>query len=148
MKYFNNISLKLILGFAFFGIIVSAYALAHHFELTEGEFCSINDVLECDKVNRSVYSEIFGVPVALLGIIFYASVFSLALVKFLRPTLDADEYFYQKALFYLSAAGLLFTLYLNFVEMFLIKSFCLVCLMSFAAIIGIFAIVFTSLDNN
>ena len=144
----NNIAIKLILFFAIFGIIVSVYALAHHFELAGGEFCSISDALDCDKVNRSVYSEIFGAPVALLGIIFYVSVFSLALIKFLRPAIDATEYFYQKALFYLSAAGLLFTLYLNFVEAFLIKSFCLVCLMSFLVVIGIFATVFIGSEDN
>lgn len=144
----KNIAIKLILFFAAFGIVVSVYALAHHFELAGGEFCSIGDTLDCDKVNRSVYSEIFGVPVALLGIIFYASVFSLALVNFLRLAIGITENFCHKALFYLSASGLLFTLYLNFVEAFLIKSFCLVCLTSFAAVIGIFAIVFIGLENE
>ncbi|MEK7627125.1 MAG: vitamin K epoxide reductase family protein [Patescibacteria group bacterium] len=144
----KNIAIKLILFLAAFGIIVSVYALAHHFELAKGEFCSISDVLDCDKVDRSVYSEIFGVPVALLGIIFYVSIFVLALIKFLRPVMGATEDFYQKALFYLSAIGLLFTLYLNFVEAFFIKSFCLVCLISFAAVIGIFAIVFIGLENE
>ena len=144
----NNIAIKLILFFSVFGIVVSIYALVHHFELVGGEFCYIGNALDCDKVNRSVYSEIFGVPVALLGIIFYVSVFSLALIKFLRPTIGATKGFYHNALFYLSAAGLLFTFYLNFVEAFLIKSFCLVCLTSFAAVIGIFAIVFTSSEDN
>lgn len=144
----NNIAIKLILFFAVFGIVVSVYALAHHFELAGGEFCSIGDTLDCDKVNRSVYSEIFGVPVALLGIIFYALIFALALPNFLRLVVGVKENFRRKILFYLSASGLLFTLYLNFVEAFLIKSFCLVCLASFAAVIGVFAIVFIGLENE
>lgn len=145
----SSISLKLILVFAIFGISLSSYALFHHYEFTTGEFCSIGDALNCDKVNRSDYSEIFSIPVALFGVVFYFSVFILSILKiignnsplFLRRIILRDDIF-GEIIFYLPAIGLLFTFYLTFIEAFVIKSFCLICLMSFAAVLGIFAVSF------
>lgn len=150
----KNIAIKLILFFAILGIAVSSYALFHHYEFTTGEFCSIGDALDCDKVNRSDYSEIFGIPVALFGVVFYFSVFILVALKiiennsplFLRRTILRDDIF-GEIIFYLPAVGLLFTFYLTFIEAFIIKSFCPICLMSFAAVLGIFIAAFRTVQK-
>ena len=71
--------------------------------------------MDCDKVDRSVYSEILACRWRFWNY-FYVSIFVLALIKFLRPVMGATEDFTKKR-FYLSAIGLLL-LYLNFVEAF------------------------------
>ncbi len=53
------------------GIVVAGYLTAQHGG-TGPSVCDVSDVWSCDTVNRSVYSEVFGVPVALFGVAFFA----------------------------------------------------------------------------
>src|SRR6185437_1476799 len=48
------------------------YLVEHHYDLQYGQqnsksFCSVNSHFDCDSVNISSFSEILGIPVALLG---------------------------------------------------------------------------------
>jgi protein-disulfide isomerase/uncharacterized membrane protein len=43
-------------------------------------FCSVSEVCDCGTVNASPQSELFGVPIALLGAAFYAGVVALSLM--------------------------------------------------------------------
>lgn len=54
--------------------------MAHYETSSAGSFCNIDDYWNCDRVNKSVFAEIFGVPVAILGFLYYAF---LSLVTFL-----------------------------------------------------------------
>jgi len=52
----------------------------HHTALAGGEsFCNINDTLNCDLVNTSAWSEVFGVPTALYGAAFYLALTVISL---------------------------------------------------------------------
>jgi protein-disulfide isomerase/uncharacterized membrane protein len=54
---------------------VSLYLTVQHHAATDGaSVCNINETFNCDVVNSSVYSEIGGVPIALLGAAFYLAV--------------------------------------------------------------------------
>lgn len=77
----------------------------------------------CDVVTNSVYSEILGIPVALLGALFYLAIFGLVFV--------AMESANQKLLRLagrLTLAGFLFSLWFLFAQAFLIGAFCQWCI--------------------
>lgn len=106
-----------IVTLALAGVAISGYALYLHYAPATS-FCNISGWFSCDTVNKGPYSELFGIPVALLGILGYAAVGTLTLLR--RFKLAALS----------STAGLLFALYLTSLEAFVIFSFCLVCLAS------------------
>jgi uncharacterized membrane protein len=79
----------------------------------------------CEQVTTSIYSEIFGIPLALLGSLFYGTIFILTLISFLN---ENKKLFYYVG--FLSIAGLLCTMYLVFLMLFVINALCFYCLVS------------------
>lgn len=61
-----------------FALGVSVYLGIHHLDLTSSALCSVNETFDCDTVNRSVYAELRGIPIAFIGAAFYAGVALLA----------------------------------------------------------------------
>jgi protein-disulfide isomerase/uncharacterized membrane protein len=59
------------------GLLVSLYLGAQHLPSAAPSLCSVSSVLDCDTVNRSAYSELFGVPIAYLGSAFYGGLVAL-----------------------------------------------------------------------
>lgn len=86
-------------------------------------FCNISATFNCDIVNKGIYSEIADIPVALIGIVGYAV---LAVGSLLMHR--------KKIWFQLTAIaaviGLAFALYLTSLEVFVLKTYCVVCLSS------------------
>lgn len=57
----------------------NAYLLYGKFTAAAGpSACTINDYIDCDKVNNSAYSEMFGLPITLFGLGFYLGLVVLA----------------------------------------------------------------------
>jgi len=50
-------------------VVVSSVSLYHHFSTSKTSFCNFGESFNCDIVNRSSYSMLAGVPVALIGVI-------------------------------------------------------------------------------
>ena len=71
------------------GIAVSSVSLQHHFATSKTSFCDIGENFNCDIVNRSEYSTILGIPVALIGMLGYAALAGLATVYRERPETPA-----------------------------------------------------------
>ena len=65
---------------AVLGIVVSSVSLQHHDAKSKTEYCDIGTAFNCDIVNRSEYSSLLGIPVALLGMLGYGAVLGLATV--------------------------------------------------------------------
>lgn len=65
------------------GMGASLYLANQHIAVDAGavSICSVSETFDCDKVNTSKYSELFGVPVALYGLGFY---FAVAYATFMR----------------------------------------------------------------
>jgi uncharacterized membrane protein len=109
------------------GIVVSSVSLQHHFATSKTAYCEIGENFSCDIVNRSEYSSILGIPVALIGMLGYAALAGLATVYRERretPTM----------LFAAAAAGLAFALYLTYIEGRVLGVWCVLCLSSLALI--------------
>ena len=109
------------------GIAVSSVSLYHHFQTSKTDYCDFGQAFNCDIVNRSVYSTIFGIPVALIGILGYAGLGVLA-------TLYRDRTDTPKVLLGASLAGLGFALYLTYIEGFVLGTWCILCLSSLTVI--------------
>lgn len=132
---------KRILPIGVLGFLVSAYLLHHHLELKYGyvvgqSLCNINQYFDCDSVAKSNFSEFFGIPIALLGMIFYA-VFSLALYFFGSENIKS-----RNLLFTLSLFGLIPTLLMAFVSLFLIGKVCLFCALLYLMGLFLFGLLF------
>jgi len=112
------------------GIVVSSVSLKHHYATSKTEFCDIGNAFNCDIVNRSEYSEILGIPVALIGMLGYATVLGLATVY--RERRETPLLIFAGA-----AAGLAFALYLTYIEGRVLGVWCIMCLSSLALISGI-----------
>ena len=59
------------------GLLVSLYLGGQHLPSAAPSQCNVSDLLNCDVVNRSAYSELFGVPIAYLGSAFYGGLVAL-----------------------------------------------------------------------
>ena len=109
------------------GIVVSSLSLQHHYTSSKTAYCNIGETFNCDIVNRSAYSSIFGIPVALIGMLGYAALAGLATVYRQRRETPA-------MLFSAAAAGLAFALYLTYIEGRVLGVWCILCLSSLALI--------------
>ena len=112
------------------GIIVSSVSLKHHYSTSDSSFCNINETLNCDIVNRSIYSKMAGVPVALIGILGYLALLGLA-------TVYRDNSQTPKMLLGTSTLGLGFALYLTYIEGFVLGVWCILCLTSLELIFDV-----------
>lgn len=106
------------------GLADSVYLTYEHY--TSGTApCSNNIFLDCGKVLQSSYSEIYGIPLALIGVVFYGLLVISTIYSMMRKGL-AGKY----ALLILSAGGFISTLYLMYLQFFVIGALCMYCMIS------------------
>lgn len=119
----NRILFLLIGVLSIAGVVVSAIALQRHYAKSATEFCDISQKFNCDIVNRSEYSTIVGIPVAGIGVVGYAALFWLA--TFARSRLETPLRLLAAA-----CAGLVFALWLTYVEAYKLETWCILCVTS------------------
>jgi uncharacterized membrane protein len=116
------------------GLLVSIYMTIY--KITSNDSMCIGSG-DCKTVNASRYAEVYGIPVAVLGIAGYSAILAVLL-------LERKPGFFQQngtlLFFGLSLTGFLFTLYLIFVEVALIRAYCPFCITSQTAMTIIFII--------
>ncbi len=123
---------KLLLGIAALGFLDATYLAVEHYT-TFSLPCSITH--GCEFVTNSVYSEILGIPVAVLGAAYYASV--------LLGTVVAQELKKPRWLLgiaYSTTLGFLFSLWFVYAQLFLIKAICQYCMVSAATSTMLFVV--------
>jgi uncharacterized membrane protein len=79
----------------------------------------------CEYVQTSPYGVLWGVPVAFYGVVGYALILAVALTG-LQPALLSRRWPTQLVAV-LAAGGWLFTLYLTYVELFVLQAICRWC---------------------
>lgn len=109
------------------GMIDSGVALRSHYAKSKSTYCDLGESFNCDIVNRSAYSVVMGVPVALIGVIGYAALLGLA-------TLYRDKAETPVFLLIAAVAGLGFALYLTYIEAYVLAVWCVLCLASLGLI--------------
>ena len=110
------------------GVVDSAIALQRHYAKSDTNFCDFNQKFNCDVVNRSEYSTMVGIPVAGIGIAGYAALFVLATFLKSRPETPTR-------LLAASLAGLVFALYLTYIEAYELTTWCILCVASLVLIV-------------
>jgi uncharacterized membrane protein len=116
------------------GLLVSVYMTIY--KITSNDALCLGSG-DCSTVNASRYSEVYGIPVATVGI---AGYFAILLVHWYERR---DKFFEKNGpmlIFGLALAGFLFTVYLIYVEFAILQAFCPFCLTSQAAMTVIFII--------
>src|SRR5713226_9034100 len=130
------------LACALVGLAVSAAAAYTHYHMlydpSYRSFCDVSDTISCTQVYASRFSTFHGVPVALFGGLWFvvAGLISTAGLT-ARPSVRDSVPGY---LVVLSTLALAVVLYMGYASFFLLKAVCLLCLTTYAAVIGLFLI--------
>ncbi len=122
----NTLRLGLII-FAIVGLIDASYLTYHHYTNSK-LICNLSS---CDVVLSSSYSVIFGIPVALFGIVFYLVVLAMSLYFLIRKT-------YNHLLLIWASIGLISTFYLLIIQGFILHAWCQYCILSAITSFSIF----------
>lgn len=128
--------------FALGGLLASAASTWVHYRLlTQPGYvsvCDINATFSCTQAYLSPYGSLWGVPVAILGALWFALVLGLLLAA-PRGT-PAFRENVAAYVFALSTAGLAVVLYLAYASFFILDALCLLCIASYIAVIGLFLV--------
>lgn len=133
---------RLILALATIGLGASLMSSYVHYKLlTDASYtsaCDVNATISCTQAYLSRYGSLWGVPVALGGVLFFAMV--LAIVGLAgRPGVKARENA-PGYVFAISTLALSFVLYLAWASYFVLGTFCILCAITYVAVIAIFLI--------
>ncbi len=141
----QEIFIFLIIFGAVIGLLDSGYLSMLELRDQTGAACDLGG-LNCDAVLTSRYSRLLGIPLAYWGLAYYSALFFLAIVY-----LDLKN---RKILHLIELwlwSGFAVSLILFYIQAFVLKAFCLYCLISevviFILLIGYLAIKFLSRKN-
>jgi len=119
---------------AIIGLVVSIYMTIY--KVTSNDALCLGSG-DCSSVNASRYSEVYGIPIATIGI---AGYFAILLVLLY----ERRDSFFQKngplMVFGMALAGFIFTIYLIYIEFAILKALCPFCLTSQVAMTILFII--------
>ena len=122
------------MALALIGLLVSIYMTIYKYTGNEGMCLGSGD---CSTVNASRFSEVNGIPVAVLGILGYAAILG-------AHYFESRNAFFTKngtlLIFGMGLAGFVFNIWLIYVELALLKAICPFCVASQAAMTLVFII--------
>ena len=138
----TRLSRTLLMAFAALGLgAASASSYVHYRLLTDpaySSFCDINATMNCTQAYLSQYGSFWGVPVALFGVFFFTLVLLLVGAGG-RPSSPARDAI-PAYVFAIATVGLAFILYLGWASYVQLKTFCLLCAITYVSVIAIFII--------
>jgi uncharacterized membrane protein/protein-disulfide isomerase len=133
---------RLMLALAAAGLASSAMSSYVHYQLLTNpsytSFCDVNTAMNCSQAYSSRFGTLWGVPVAIGGVLFFAMVLAIAGIAG-RPGSKARENA-PAYVFALSTVGLAVVLYLGWASYVVLNVFCVLCAVTYVAVIGIFVI--------
>lgn len=126
---------------ALVGFLDAVYLTVSHYTGTIN--CSV--IAGCQEVLSSKYSEVFGIPLALLGAAFYLFILINALLY-----IDNQNKYSKLALSYIPVFGFIFSLVLLYLMFFVINAVCQYCLLSAttSTLLFILSIIFTKKNKS
>ena len=113
-----------------FGLVLSVLGISDSIYLTVAHYsqsvvlaCPTTSFINCAKVTSSSYSEVFGIPAPLLGIVFFTLLFIIEL-----PTFWSRKYLWLRNLrLAFVSIGLLSVFWFVYVELDKLHAICLYC---------------------
>ena len=130
----------LLLVFGAIGLIASSISSYVHYKILTDpsytSFCDVNPAVSCTQAYVSRYGSLWGVPVALFGVLFFVLVLLLAGLAARKTSAAQDTA--PGYLFALSTIGLAVVFYLAWASYVQLHTFCLLCATTYVAVIGIF----------
>ena len=142
MKSDQNLRIVTII-LAIIGLADSIYLTA--IKITNTAAYCLPGLGDCETVNTSRFSEIFGVPIALLGAFAYAMILLIQYLENKHAFFTANG---GLLLFGISLVGVLYSAYLTYVEIAVIHAICPYCVISAIVLLGIFVISTIRLFRN
>lgn len=119
------------------GLGASAYLTYEHYSSSTTLACPDTGVVNCLKVTTSSYAKLFGVPVALLGLLFFVGMVVLCLPAAWRSGNPWPGRLRLAAV----SLGAVFVIYLVWAELFRIDAICLWCTGVHAVTLALFGVV-------
>jgi uncharacterized membrane protein len=111
------------LALAVTGAAVSAFLTIAHYTTPAILACDASGIVDCERVTTSAQSAVFGIPVALLGFLWF-----LAMIGCCAPAAWRSPVRAVRALrVALAASGMGFVLWLVYAELYIIQRICLWC---------------------
>jgi len=125
---------RISVAFVVLGLLVAIYMTIY--KITSNDKMCLGSG-DCSTVNASRYSEVNGIPVAVIGVLGYLAILAVHYLE------RGRGYFKQNGtllIFGLALTGFIFTLWLIYVEFALLRALCPFCLTSQTAMTIIFII--------
>ena len=123
-----------------FGAAVMAAYVHYHllYDPTYRSFCDVSTRISCTEVYLSRYSTFAGVPVAIFGALWFAVAGLLSVGGLSAP--DHSRESVPGYLFAGSTLALAAILYFAYTSFVILKTVCILCLITYAAVIGLFLV--------
>ncbi len=133
---------RLLLGFGVLGLGAASMSSYVHYKLLTDpsytSFCDVNPAVSCTQAYLSPYGSVWGMPVALFGVLFFLLVLLLVGLgaREKSPARDSASAY----VFALSSIGVAVVLYLAWASYIKLHTFCPLCATTYVAVIAIFII--------
>lgn len=133
---------RLLLVFSLLGLAASTTSSVVHYRLLTqpgyASFCDVSGTVSCTEAYLSRFGSFWGVPVALGGMLFFGLVLALVSAGG-RPSVASRDNV-PGYVFTLSTLGLAAVLYLAWASYFVLKVFCILCAITYVAVIALFIV--------
>ncbi len=130
----NAIFLKVIaavwLSLSLIGFLDATYLTIQHYR---GMFLDCGPLMDCDVVMTSPFAVIGGIPLALLGALYYLAILILTVAYY-----DRKHLFLLSVIANVTILGFLTSLFLFYLQAVVIRAFCFYCLLSTFCATGLF----------
>jgi uncharacterized membrane protein/protein-disulfide isomerase len=138
----TKLTAALVLAFAVVGLGASVSAAYVHYQILHDplytSFCDISATVSCTEVYQSRFGTFAGVPVSIFGGIWFVLAGLLAIGGMAAPPRVRESI--PGYLFVMSTLALAVVLYLLYASIMILGAYCPMCLLTDAAVIGIFIV--------
>lgn len=119
---------KAVIILSIFGIILASYLLYNTLDPNPFKVCSVNAWINCDPVTKGSLAYLFGIPVAFIGLVGYFVILAAGITR------------QKKLLIGMTTFGMLFCLRLLFLEIFVERILCPVCILCQMTMLSVFVL--------
>ncbi|PJF43717.1 MAG: hypothetical protein CUN55_07675 [Phototrophicales bacterium] len=119
---------------ALIGVGISLYLT--YVKLSDTEvICAETSTIDCSSVQNSAYAEIAGIPITILGLLGYGFI---GVCLLLQNRIQLLQDFGHALLFSVTLFGFIYSLFLTYVEGFILEKWCLWCVASALTMTSLF----------